>query len=205
MRTPSARTRKILTATVIPLSIIAAGASVWHSSYAAFTAETRNSGNAWSTGRLTISDDDAGSARFTVADLVPDQTETKCIKVTANTTVGGHVKFYVINPVTTALALEDHIDLTVDEGTGGDFASCTGFVSEDVVHPAAPLSGLMTDHGTYANGLGSWTPSGSASDQVKTYRISWTFNATGMTENELNALQGSHTGVDFEWEIQNTN
>ena len=50
---------------VAPVSMIAAAGMIWQSSYAAFSSDTRNAGNNWSAGTISLTDDDAGSARFT--------------------------------------------------------------------------------------------------------------------------------------------
>src|SRR3546814_15241074 len=84
MEKPSKRTQKFLAAATTPIAIVAAGALVYQASYAAFTGQTRNSGNEWSTGSVNLTDDDSGAARFQVANMLPAQTATKCIKVTAD-------------------------------------------------------------------------------------------------------------------------
>ena len=45
MKSPSARTTKIVSLAAAPVAIVLAGAMVWQASNAAFTATTRNSGN----------------------------------------------------------------------------------------------------------------------------------------------------------------
>src|SRR3546814_3318869 len=87
MEKPSKRTQKFLAAATTPIAIVAAGALVYQASYAAFTGQTRNSGNAWSTGSVNLTDDDSGAARFQVANMLPAQTDTQCIKVTADASV----------------------------------------------------------------------------------------------------------------------
>jgi hypothetical protein len=202
---PTPRTRHWLSAVAIPVAVLLAAGTVWMASYAAFSADTRNSGNSWATGQVTLTDDDNGSARFNVSGIVPDQTDTKCIVVTSNSTVSGVVKTYVLNAVTSSAGLENHILISVSRGTGGSFASptCAGFTSEAVVATDVPLATLITTNTDYASGLGSWTTTGTPGE-AKTYRITWKFDTTGLTQEQLDALQGAHTGVDFEWEIQSS-
>ena len=71
MKTPSSRTRAIAAFTAGPIAILIAGGMVWQGSQAAFTASTRNAGNSWSTGNVTLTDDDLGAAAFTVENIVP--------------------------------------------------------------------------------------------------------------------------------------
>jgi hypothetical protein len=39
---------------------------------------------------------------------------------------------------------------------------------------------------------------------VKTYKFNWVFDTTGLTEAEVNGLQGKSASINFEWELQNT-
>jgi hypothetical protein len=105
MRRPTSAVGKTLVTVSTPIAVIAAAALIWQSSNAAFSGTTRNSGNAWSTGAVTLTDDDAGAARFQVGDMTPGDTGTKCIKVTASSTVPGEVRGYAINPVTSPQGL----------------------------------------------------------------------------------------------------
>lgn len=203
MHAPSPRIRRLVAGAVIPISVMAAAGLVWRSSYAAFSSDTRNAGNNWSTGSVALTDDDAGSARFTVTDLVPDQTDTKCIKVTASANVPGTVKLYLLNPITSAQGLENHIRLTVKQGDGGGFGSCTGFVAGPTIVANQTLAGATAAYNSYATGAGSWVTTGVVAGESKTYQLSWTFDASGMTQEQLDGLQGARTGVDFEWELQN--
>jgi hypothetical protein len=201
MKRPSSKAGRIATVAATPVAILAASALVWQSSYAAFSGTTRNSGNDWSTGSVNLTDDDAGAARFQVANMTPGDTETKCITVTATTSGTGTVKGYAVNPVASPQGLEDHILVTVDAGTGGGFASCTGFTSEGTVIPSMSLAALAA-FDSYANGAGGWDVT--AGTHSRTYQITWTFDTTGMTQNQIDQLQGAHTGIDFQWELQST-
>jgi hypothetical protein len=200
MRTPSPRFAKIVALLVTPAAVVAAGAMVFHASFSAFSAETRNSGNSWSTGQVALTNDSAGTARFVVTNMLPGQTETKCISVTANVTVSGTVKGYAVNPVTSVQGLENHILLTAYSGTGGSFSSCSGFVANPTPEFQNITLATLFAANSYANGIGGWNVS--PGTQTRTYQISWTFDSTGMTQDQLDALQGAHTGVDFEWELQ---
>jgi hypothetical protein len=199
MKQPSRRARKIGTAITTPIAIVAAAALVWQSSYAAFSGTTRNSGNSWSTGSVALTDDDAGAARFQATNLVPNGTDTKCIAVTANATVPGVVKAYAVNPVTSAAGLEDYVKVSVQYGTGGGFGSCDNFVLGGVSIPEMSLTTLAT-YSNYANGAGNWPVV--AGTQTRSYRITWRFDTAGLTQSQLDGLQGAQTGIDFQWELQ---
>lgn len=201
MRNPTRKARKIGTVIATPIAVLAAAALIWQSSYSAFTGTTRNSGNNWATGSVALTDDDAGSARFQASDMVPGDTDTKCIKVTANASVDGLVKGYAVNPVLSPQGLQDHIKVSVRAGSGGGFGSCTGFVSEGTIIPTMSLTTLAT-YSNYANGAGGWAVT--AGTQSKTYEVTWTFDTTGLTQSEIDQLQGAQTGIDFQWELQSS-
>jgi hypothetical protein len=199
MRAPSATTGKIAIAAATPVAVIAAAALIWQSSNAAFTGSTRNSGNNWATGQVTLTDDDAGSARFQVEQMTPGDSGTKCIKVTATTSVDGVVKGYAVNPVASPQRLEDHVMVTIRSGQGGDFGSCAGFVAENTVVPRSSLSQLATFN-SFASAAGGWDVT--AGTHSRTYEVTWDFDTTGMSQASVDQLQGARTGIDLQWELQ---
>lgn len=206
MHLPANRLATIASAIAAPVGVVTAAALIWSSSNAAFSASTRNSGNAWATGTVAISDDDAGSARFQVTNMLPGQTDTRCIAVTANATVPGVVRSYAVNPINVPGSLSDRIFFSLRTGPGGSFASCTGFVADRVEIPAsAPLSlSVLAQSSDYASAVSAadWTvPAGTSS---RTFEITWKFDTTGLTQTQLNALQGTQSGIDFQWELQNS-
>jgi hypothetical protein len=201
MNKPSPKARKIATVIATPVAILAAALLIWQSSYAAFSGTTRNSGNNWSTGSVALTDDDAGSARFQAVGMVPGNTETRCITVTANASVPGVVKGYTVNPVLSPSGLQDYVKISMKYGTGGGFGSCTGFVEAGVIFPATSLTSLSA-YNSYANGPGSWAVT--AGTQTRTYQITWTFDTTGLSQAQLDNLQNAQTGIDLQWELQSS-
>jgi hypothetical protein len=200
MRTPSPRTGKIVAAAATPLAVLAAAGLVWQSSYAAFSGTTRNSGNEWSTGAVALTDDDNGTARFQVAGMVPMQTDTKCIKVTANATVPGTVQGYAVNPVVSAQGLENHVKVQVTSGDGGGFGSCDGFVPSQTVIPAGTSLAQLARFSEYDDNLGGWEVE--AGTHSRTYQITWEFDTAALTQVQIDQLQGAKTGIDFQWELR---
>jgi hypothetical protein len=203
MKKPSVRTRRLAIFAVGPLAILLAGGLVWQSSQAAFTATTRNSGNAWSSGNVVLTDDDLGAAAFTVQNLVPGQTGQKCIVVTSNSTVPGVVKAYQQNLVTSAQGLETHIMFRMEEGTGGSFNSCAGFVPKGAPLALQTLPFLAANNKDYASGALPWTTTG-VSGETHSYRATWVFDTTAMTQQAIDALQGARTSADVVWELQSS-
>ena len=201
---PSRRAQTLLAAATTPVAVVAAGALVYQASYAAFTGQTRNSGNEWATGSVRLTDDDTGQARFRVANMLPGDTETKCIKVTADASVPSTVRGFTINPVTSVQGLENRIMISIIAGNGGGFADCAGFAplqdaTNGVIVADAPLS-MVSQKNTFETAMGGWdVPSGVNS---RTYKITWEFDTTGMTQAQIDQMQGAKTGVDIQWEMR---
>jgi hypothetical protein len=197
---PTARTRRLATFVIGPVAILMAGLLVWQGSNAAFTASTRNTGNNWETGSVTLSDDDLGAAAFRVAGVVPGQTGSKCLVVTSQSTVPGQVRVYVAN--LGAEGLESNITVSLQSGTGGSFADCTGFTPTASLPPLslAVINGAIHD---YATGVLPWDTTGTPGEN-KVYKATWTFDVTGLTQAQIDALQGKSTSVDVVWELQSS-
>lgn len=200
MKNPSARMRAIAMLGAAPLAVLIAGGMVWQGSQAAFTASTRNAGNSWSTGNVVLTDDDLGAAAFTVEKIVPGQTGQKCIVVTSQSNVPGEVRAYTQNLITSR-GMEDRILLDLEQGTGGSFNSCVGFTPTANTVPELPLSTLARLNNIFTNGGSSWRTAGTPGE-TQSYRATWRFDTTDMSQDAINALQGARVGVDLVWELQ---
>jgi hypothetical protein len=197
--------------------LLAAGLLVWQGSYAAFSASTDNTGDAWSTGNLALQNN-GGTATFansttalfngTAAgqpenNIKPGATGTKCITVSSTGSLAGSLRLYrgTISGTNSA-ALAPQLSLTVDVAnlgstTGNVQSNCTGFPTTGVtnLHTGVALSSLPSTYGTAAAFA---VPGGT---QRVAYRIAWTFNSTGSNPGD-NALQSSSAATDLTWEIQ---
>lgn len=182
------------------MAILAVGLLVWQGSTAAFTAETRNVGNNWDTGSVTLTDDDLGAAAFQITNATPGQTGSKCITVTSTSSVPGVVKLYLAR--VGAQGLENNITVTTEIGTGGSFGSCTGFVADVAPLPAVTLAVAGAVYSSYATGGLAWTTTGAAGGESKSYRVTWVFETGGMTQAAIDALQGKSVSADVVWELQ---
>lgn len=196
------KSRKTIAALATPIAVVAAGALVYQASYAAFSGSTNNTGNEWSTGQVNLTDDDTGTAMFQVTNLLPGDTQTKCIKVTANASVPSTVKGYTVSPTRSAKGLERRIFIDIVSGDGGSFNNCTGFVADGVTQVEnAPLSHLMDNVTNWSTAAGNWQVNAGVPES-KTYKITYAFNTTGMDQADIDALQGAKTGVGIQWEMQ---
>ena len=184
-------------ALAIALSVLMVSFLVTAVSRAAFTDTTANSVNSLTAGTIDLIDDDSGSAMFSVADMVPGDTSQKCVTVTYQGTVANPagIKVYSGGYVDSG-NFDTYLNLTIEEGSGGSFASCVGFTLENTIESTGTLSDFDTTHTNYATGAGVWDP---ASTPVsKTYRI--TFELDGATPDAEQAE--SVTALVFTWEVQ---
>lgn len=184
---------------VVPVSILVSGLLVWQASYAAFSSTTTNPTSNWTAGTVALSDDDSVTALFTAASLKPGSTGTKCIVVTSAGTLASAVKLYGTTYSTTN-ALGSYVNLVIDEGAGGTFASsgptsCTGFTSASNDFTGT-LAAFAAGNTNFASGVSAWAPSGSGSES-KTFRIAYTIDAA-----TPNTAQGGTAAMGFTWEAQ---
>lgn len=190
------RTNSALIVAAVALGVLASGVTILTSTKAAFSGTTSNSGNSFTVGSVDLVDDDTGSALFSASNMIPGQTVTRCIVVTYQGTIGnpGPVRIYS-GGLTDSGSLATELDLTVEEGTGGTFTTCSGFVSSGTIE-SGTLADFNTSHTGYANGAGAWDPS--TTPESRSYRITIT-----LPSDAANGFQGqSVTGLVFTWEVQ---
>jgi len=175
----------------LPIAVVASGSIIATASYAAFSASTDNAGNTWTAGKVTITDDDNGTALFHVADLMPGDSGENCITVTADTTDGASVKLYTTG-TTDALGLGDAIQVTVERGDRSG-ADCSTFSPTESVFTGTLAA--LTQKNSFGDGVGAWTTS--ASSEASTYRIHY-----AMDTSADNSVQQATAETTFVWEAQ---
>ena len=180
---------------VIGAAVLLTTALIMTASMAAFSDITDNSGNTWSAGTVVLNDDDGGvSAMFTVGNMAPLDTVIECIVVTySGSLLPSDVNLYGVSGGT---GLDAYLDLTVEEGTGGQFGDCNFGGGFTPIGPAiftgtlASFDGLHTD---FASGAGAWIPG--ANPESRTYRFT-------VTLQDDNGAQGLGATATFTWEAQ---
>ena len=188
----------------VVLGLIGSGILVWHASYAAFTSTTSNGANSWTSGTVTLSDDDSAALMFNITGMKPGDTSTKCITVSYSGDLATNgVKLYIKTGdlVDSSPSIGSYIDMTVNEGTDTNsttFGDCTGFVADASGQPIinnVDLATISTTKKDYATGAGVWTPAAAGS---KVYEFTYTFNASAP-----DTVQGKTATAIFTWEAQN--
>ncbi len=192
------KTHKLLM-TVLVVSMVAG--IMAFATYSAFSSTTDNQNNNFATGSVALSDNDGGTALYSVTNAKPgDASPAKCITVTYGGSLGASVKLYR-SAFTAGTGLDTQLDLTVTKGTGGAFADCSGFTpaaTGSAVY-SAKLSAFPT---TFAGGLALTNTSGSAAwaqNDVVTYKFQASLPST-TNDTYQNKATGTHA---FTWEAQN--
>ena len=166
-------------------------------SRAAFSAQTQNTANSISAGDVDLVDDDSGSAMFSVTNMAPGDTTQACIAVTYQGTIAdpSAVKLYS-GGFTDSGTLADELDITVEVGTGGSSAGCTGFTPSSTVFATNTLTNFDTTHANYTNGAVGWDPA--STPESRTFRFTIT-----LPSDATDSVQGdSVTSLIFTWEVQ---
>lgn len=167
---------------------------------AAFSETTANSSNSLTFEDITLVDNDTGSAMFTVVDMVPGDTVTRCIRVTYGGDVDVDVKVYSTG-LTDASSVATHLDMTIEEGSDssavdGDLA-CDTFTPDGAAVLTDTLSNFATNNIAHGSGVGAWAPS---TGGTKDYRIVITLGS-----DTPNSAQGAAvTAIEFTWEAVTT-
>ena len=193
------RSRWIAPSAILAGLVVSAGV-VWQASYSAFSAPTSNPTSNWAAGTVALADDDAGTALFSASGLKPGSTGQKCIAVTSNGTLPSTVKLYGTGAATTN-ALSSSINVTITQGTGGTFLNnCSGFTplgtgSSVFTGTLATFASAST---SFATGLGTWAPTGSA-PETRVFQLTYTLDPAAP-----NSAQGGTAALGFTWEAQNS-
>lgn len=172
--------------------------------YAAFSSTTANTGNEFKSGTVVITDNDAGSAMFSLDGMVPTApAASRCIVATYSGTVPSSVR---LHGATTGTGLDEHLTVRVTRGTiaSPTFASCAGFTPDAANHRGLG-PGVVYDNtlrafpDSYADGLvdaTTATPESWTTGEVHAYRFDVTLADT-------EAAQGKEATQVFTWEARN--
>jgi hypothetical protein len=185
------------------VTAIAAGAGSY--TFAAFVATTGNTGNSISSGTVSVSDNDSDTALLALTTALPGATDTGCIKVTYNGSLGSAIR---LHGTTGGSGLDQYLDLRITRGTytlpEPGYDSCTNFQpdSTDYIGAGAGVIYNGTLQGfpdSYAAGLTdptAGTPETWTNGEAHVYRMQVTLQNSQGAEG-LTATQ------TFTWEARN--
>jgi hypothetical protein len=200
----SSTTRRRALRSVAPAAgLLLAGLLVWQGSNAAFTATTTSPGNTWTAGSVALENNaidgvyrQVGQAAFSLTNIKPGDTLSRCITVRSQGTVPANGRFYVSSVSGVAGpgggSLPTQIRLTVETGSSAP-ADCTGFTAASTVVNNVALPSVVS---SYAAASNSWVLSGTAGE-TQTYRVTYVFDPAAD-----NTFQGSSASATFNWEVQ---
>lgn len=165
--------------------------------FSAFSSQTDNPGNVVTAGSVSLTDNDAGTALYTITAGKPSDSQTSCIRVAYSGSLDSTVKLYTPSTIG---ALGPNVNLKIESGTQTtpSFPSCTGFNPETTLFDAA----LSTFPTTYAGGVTDF-PGTSATKWVSGDAVIYRVTAT-LSASTPDTAQGTTTGTHtLRWEAQN--
>lgn len=167
---------------------------VFQTSSAAFSDTTNNTGNSFTAGTVSLTDDDSGSALFNLSLMKPGDSSTKCIRVDYDGNLASTVKLY---GAVGAGTLGQYLNLTINSGTGpANDGSCASFVAGNQIYNGT-VSTFASTYAAWGSGL---TDANFVADDVNDYR---TYRIVVSLQDNNSAQGLSATGVSFTWEAQN--
>lgn len=177
----------------LPVAMIVASTLVGTASYSGFNAVVSNTGNTWSAGTVAVTSDDAGVSILNDTNIQPGSSNTSCITVKNSSSISAPVKLYAKNTGADATVAQA-VYLTIDEGTGGSFSSCSGFTKQTNLVTNLPLSTVEANNSSYSTGLATGL---TTAGTTKTYQFTYTMPASA-----ANKWQGLVSTTSFFWEAQ---
>jgi predicted ribosomally synthesized peptide with SipW-like signal peptide len=173
------------------------GALAAFGTFAAFSSTTTNSGNQFTAGAVTLTNNSASAMFSNVTGGSPGAAATdRCIKVVYTGSLAATLKLYTTDA--SSGALSQYVDVTITPGTysGADpaFPSCSGFTPDSggAIY-SGTLDAFRTGKNSYANGVTAPTTPGTV------YKFSYSISSSA-PDTAQGATTGSHS---FTWEARN--
>jgi hypothetical protein len=208
MSKQSDRRRRVVRATAPAAGLLAAGLLVWQGSYAAFSATTVDTANAWSSGSLVLTNNGgtatysgATTATFGGTNLKPTSTGTTCLTVKSAGNSAGNLAMYESALVDSSPSLGAQIQLTITAATVTTdvLANCTGFPTTGTITTVDTAAALSSFPTTFAGA--TTVPVAAGASILTAYKVVWTFATTGTNAGD-SALMGKTVTAGFTWELQ---
>jgi predicted ribosomally synthesized peptide with SipW-like signal peptide len=192
------KTKKVL-ATLLVVGLTGGLAAL--GTFSAFSSTTTNPSNNFSSGSVSITDNDSGGFMYQVTNAKPGTTVTKCIQLTYGGSLASTVKLYTPDTIG---SLGSYIDLTITQGTQGSpsFPSCTGFSADSVGQIySGTLANFASTYNAWSNGLTVNLPSQTSwgNGDIRVYQVTATLQS-GAPNSAQSSTANSHS---FTWEAQN--
>jgi hypothetical protein len=161
-------------------------------SYSAFSAKTSNTGDAFTAGSVSITDNHTATALISLTNAKPGDSDSGCIQVSYSGSLAAVVHLYGAGTG----ALAPYLTLTVTRGTDSSPTNYNG-QGAGVVY-----SGNLSDFATtYAAGIVDPTVGGGTESWTNPESHSYKFTITAQDNNSSQGLSGS---ASFTWEAHNS-
>jgi hypothetical protein len=186
--------KRKLSVSVLACAILAAIAGM-AMTFSAFTATTKNDGNQFKSGSVVLTDNDVDTQLFSMADMQPGTTQSKCLKVTYSGSLDSLVKLYATTTSSTpAKNLAPYLDVTVTRGSfsGAEPAgmACDGFTP--AAQGAQIYSGTLASFpSAYATGAADATTF--HKDDTAVYQVT-----VSLQDNDAAQAKDATTNLTFE-------
>ncbi|MEM9467698.1 MAG: hypothetical protein AAGA90_20145 [Actinomycetota bacterium] len=180
---------QLVRATAVAAGLLAVSLLTITRTEAAFSDTSDNQANAFGTGTVVLTDDDGGTAMFTVSNMTPGTPVVECITVTYS---GDQVPAPVRVYGSTTGTLDTYLDADIEIGTGGSFGDCTGFTPSSALFDNT-LANFAATHTDWTSGLATFTASANPTSR--------TFRFTVEVQNNP-AAQGDTATAAFTFEAQ---
>jgi hypothetical protein len=144
------------------------------------------SGGGGEAGALLLRDDDTGQALFELPNMLPGQHASRCMTVNYE----GPQAAPVLLRGDAGGGLDGYLDMKVEVGTGGGYASCDGFDGQPVFD--GTLASFASEYGSGSPGLETWTASSDA--PARTFRFTFALR-------DDQAAAGHRTNPNFSWHV----
>ena len=182
--------RQLVLPALVATFVLAASSLVGTATQAAFTARSSTGSSSLTAGTVTLGADSASSAVFSEPALVPGATVSRCVAVTYTGNLPALVHLYG----TFAGSLAPYVTFTVEQGSGGSFASCSGFTPAQTLFAGTGATFAASATG-FAAGVGTFAPTGAG--QTITYRFT-----AGLEPSTPSARQGDTASGLLTWEAR---
>lgn len=186
------RAGKIQAVAAVMAALALTSVMVLRTTSAAFTDTTENAGNSWDAGTVTLTDDDGGSALFSVTDMAPGDSNNGCIEVTygGSLTLSTPANLYaaVTETVVGGDGLGNDLTVVVERGASGDTCASLGT-------PTEIYNGTLAAFNTSGSPLATgWTPG--TGDTMRPFKFTATLDADA-----ANDAQGEGADATFTWSV----
>lgn len=186
MRAP-ARTSRAALSSILLIGVFSACSG--YGVFGAFSSSTQNPASAFSIGTVTIADNDTGTALYSLTNVIPEEPNDRCIKVTYTGNLGASVKVY---RGSLSGSLGPYVTLTVTKGTG-DNPTCADFSAGTDVY-----SGTLSAFPASSGGALALTNAASSATWSANNAVTYRFRVEVVNNT---AAQNLSTGTHaFTWE-----